>query len=57
MGLFKRETHETTVQDCGFGNYNFVCSCGSYSRSGRSRDEAETKANLHKQATRGRGRR
>ncbi|WP_327290766.1 hypothetical protein [Streptomyces sp. NBC_01198] len=57
MGLFKRETHETTIQDYGFGNYGFICSCGAYGRSGPSRGEAVTKANLHKQTINGSGRR
>lgn len=51
MGLFRREKHETTVQDVGFGNFNFVCTCGAHSRSGSSREEAVAKERLHKQAT------
>ncbi len=50
MGWFKRESHDVEVQDCGFATFNFTCTCGAHSRSGRSKDEAATKARLHQQA-------
>jgi hypothetical protein len=50
MSLFRRN-HNTRINDNGDGNYNFECSCGTYSRSVPSRRDAETKERLHKENT------
>ncbi|MFF7797576.1 hypothetical protein [Streptomyces olivaceus] len=49
MGLF-RTKHVTTVEQTSAEWWTFYCSCGRVYGKGKSRTEAQRKANLHASA-------